>query len=230
MATYTRKPSNIGVTPTKAQKLKYIADQLGIGGLADMQGSSVNLYDTVALTTGTGRQVLNFFANTSNKSRTFSNFQTGTLNAGEAMIAEEFSFIALTASGPDLTSDSTAITVSGPVQAVSATGLPNKPAVTLGLLNFTIANRKVIKDFNTFEQDPAFNPRTTGVSTFDTATATVVRFGESKIYAEAPPVIPPNQKIQLTLEISATGTVPANSFIMCVIGRFGCIFSGKSNL
>jgi hypothetical protein len=225
-----QRRSQIGVTPSKAQKLKYIADNLGLPGIADMQGSTVNIYDTVAISTGTGRQVLNFFANTSNKSRTFSNFQTGTLNAGEAMISEEIAFIALTASGPDLTSDSTAITVAGPVQAVSATGLPNKPSVTLGLMNFTIANRKVVKDLNTFEQDPAFNPRSTGVAVFDTATATIVRFGESKIYLEAPPVIPPNQKIQLTLEISPTGTIPANSFIMCVIGRFGSIFSSKSNL
>lgn len=229
MSTIQRR-SSLGVKPTKAQKLIYIANALGLPGIAEMQGSSFNVFDTVLVGTGATRQTLSFFNATSTKSRSFSNLQTGTLQAGEAMIAEEISFIALTLSGSDLTSDATAISNAVPIQTVSATGLPNKPAVTLGLLNFTIANSKVVKDYNTYEQDPAFNPRTTGITTYDTATATIVRLGESKIYLEAPPVIPPNQKINITLEIGATGTIPANTAIMCIVGRFGSIFSAKVNL
>jgi len=225
-----RASRNLGVTPTQAQKLQYIANNLGLPGIGGMQGSTVTIFDTVPITTGAGRQTLNFFVNTSNKSRTFSNLQTGTLNAGEAMVVEEVSFIALTLSGVDLTSDATAITEAVPLQVVPNAIIPNQAALTLGMLNITIANSKVVKDCSIFETDPAFNPRTTGIAAFDTATATVVRTGESKIYLEAPPVLPPNQKIQVTLEVSPTGAVAANTFIMCVLGRFGSIFAAKTTL
>lgn len=233
MTQVARRPqqaANVGVSPTNAQKLIYIASKLGLGGIKDMQGASFNIFDTVLLSAGTGRQVLPFFANTSNKSRTFSNLQQGTLQAGETMLLEELSFVLLTLSGTDLTSDATTITNAQPLTMAPAATLANKFGTTLGLLNITIANQRVVKDYNTYEQDPAFNPRTTGIASFDTSVATNVRMGESKIFLESGPVLPPNQKINVTLEISATGAVLANSAIMCIGGRFGSIFSGKTTL
>jgi hypothetical protein len=232
MANITRVPKmgKLGVSPTNSQKLQYIASKLGLSGIKDMQGSTLTIFDTVLLATGTGRQTLNFFSQTSNKSRNFSNFQTGVLNAGEAMIVEEVSFIAVTLTNSDLTSDANAILDAVPIQAIPNTIVPNQAALTTGMINITIANSKVQKDVSTFEIDPTFNPRTTGITVADTATATLVRLGESKVYLEAPPVLPPNQKIVLSYEFGPTGTVAANVAIMCVLGRFGSIFSAKTNL
>lgn len=225
-----RKPSNIGVSPTPSQKLIYIANKLKLNGIADMQGTTFNIFDTVPITTNTGRQTLNFFSNTSNKSRNFSNLQQGTLQAGEAMLAEEVSFIVLELSGTDLSSDATAITNAYPVQSAPNGIIPNQAGLVLGMFNLVVANSRVIKDANTFEMDPAYNPRTTGMAVYDTTTATNVRIGESKLYTESSPVIPPNQKITLSWEIGPTGTVAANTHIMCIVGRFGSIFSAKTNL
>lgn len=220
----------IGAAPTQAQKLAYIAGKLGLSGIKGMQGSLFNIFDTVALTTQTTRQTLSFFVNTSNKSRSFSNLQSGSLQAGEAMVVEEVSFLLLTLSGSDLTSDATSISSAMPLTMATATQYPNKYGFTLGLMNITIANSKVVKDAIAFEQDPVFNPRNTGIATLDTATATNVRYGATKIPLESAPVLPPNQKINLSLEIGVTGTIPANTAIMCVLGRFGSIFASKTTL
>jgi hypothetical protein len=228
MATMSR--GSLGVSPTKQQKLSYIASSLGLSGLTSMQGSTVNIFDTVVLNTNATRQTLTFFNGTQNKSRNFSNFQSGVLNAGEALIIEEVSIFAVNLTGSDLTQDSTAVISITPVAGDSNTGYPNKGGFVTGLMNLTIANSKVVKDLNTYEMDPAFNPRTTGIASFDTSIATNTRMGEAKLYMEAPPVLPPNQKLTLTLEFGPTGTIPANTGIMVVLGRFGCIFSAKTNL
>jgi hypothetical protein len=225
-----RPQSQIGVTPTNAQKLAYIAKGLGLHGITGMQGTTFTIFDTVLLQTSTQRQVLNFFANTSNKSRNFSNLQAGVLNAGEALLCEEVAFIALELTNSDLTSDANAILNAYQIQASPNGSIPNQGALTTGMLNLTIANSKVQKDVSTYEQDPSFNPRTTGITVADTSVITNVRLGESKVYLEAPPVLPPNQKISLTWEIGPTGAVLANVAIMCVIGRFGSIFAAKQTL
>lgn len=235
MATPTRsiapRPAQ-GQAPTKkplsSAKLIYVADKLGLGGIKDMQGSSVNIVDTVALATGAGRQVLSFFTQCANKSRTFTNFQSQSLKAGEAMVIEELAFFLLVCSASDLTSDSTSITTMVPISLASTTQYPNKQSFNAGLINITIANSKVVKDFCAIDQDPAMNQATTGMTSFDTATATNVRTGPAKIKLESPPVLPPNQALAITMEIPATGTMVANAFVMCIAGRFGSIFAGKT--
>lgn len=223
------KPST-GGKPSQPQKLIYVADKLGLSGLKDMQGSSVNIVDTVPLATNTGRQILSFFSQSANKSRNFSNFQNGSLKAGEAMVIEELAFFLVVATNADLTSDANAILTLIPVSLSSATAYPNKQSFNTGLINITIANSKVVKDFSAFEQDPAFNQNASGMTSFDTATATNVRTGPAKIRLESPPVLPPNQALSITLEIPPTGTIPAFSNIMCIAGRFGSIFAGKTTL
>lgn len=215
--------------PTKAGKLIYVSDKLGLAGIKEMQGSSVNIVDTIALPTSTDRQILNFFANTQGKSRNFSNFQAGLLKAGEAMVMEEVSFILIVATSADLTSNANAILAAVPFSQASATQLPNAAGIMAGsLMNIKIANTTVVKDYNLIELMPSFNPIASGISTLDTATATNRVIGPDKIKLEAPAVLPPNQAVSVTLEIPPTGTVPAFTFIMCVVGRFGSIFSGKT--
>lgn len=222
---------NLGKTPTKSQKLIYVAEKLGLDGLAEMQGSTVNIVDTVPLVTGAVRQTLTFFSQSQGKSRNFSNFQNGALKAGEAMVIEELTFVLIVATTADLTSDANAIVNYLPLSLATETQYPNAESFFGGgLINISIANSKVVKDYNAFEGVPAFNPRTTGLVSFDTATATNKFFGSSTIKLESPPVLPPNQVISVTIEISPTGTIPAFTFIQCIAGRFGSIFAAKATL
>lgn len=222
-----RRPSQIGVAPTQAQKLQHVSNGLGIPGIAGMQGSTVFLYDTVNLATGTGRQKLTFFSQTANKSKNFTNFQAQMLKSGESMIISELSFIVLELSGTNLNDDATAVQNAYPIQATPNGIIPNQAALTLGTIGINIANSTTVKYGFNYESDPAFNPKTTGMAVYDTATATNVRVGGSKVFLEAPPAFPPNQSLEITLEIGPTGTVAANTAVMLVIGRFGSIFAGK---
>lgn|SRR6478752_456621 len=224
-----RQNNNVGVAPTAAQKLIQIAKKLNLPGIEGMQGSTLTIFDTVLLSTNTGRQTLNFFQNTQNKSANFSNFQTGNLKAGEAMIIEEFTLLVLTLSGTDLTSDATAITAVRPITQVPATVIAN-PCFVTGQFSVNIANQVVQKNVIGIETDPAFNSKTSGIATLDTATATNTRIGNGKIYLESGPVLPPNQSLLIPYSIGPTGTVAANTAVMLVAGRFGSIFASKTTL
>lgn len=236
-----RRPggSSLGKTPTPSQKLQYVANKLGLRGIAGMQGSTVNLFDTVLLTTAaTTRQTLNFFSNTGNKSRNFSNFQNGQLNAGEAMVMETVSFFIVTLSATNLSLDATTISTFYPISQIDATPLTLKEALMMGQMNITIANSKVVKDYFVFEQNPSYNPKTTGIALGEVVagdTAPVALFpqeviGQNSISLEAPPVLPPNQKFEISLELPPIGTVEGNLAMVCVVGRFGSIFAAKTTL
>jgi hypothetical protein len=235
--TQVRRPSgsNLGVTPTQAQKLAYISKKLGLKGIEGMQGSTMNLTDTVILATGaTTRQTLTFFA-PNGKSRNYSNFQQGKLGAGEAMVIERVSFFAMVLSATNLTLDATTATDIIPLSWLNVTqaSLTLPAGLKTGLMNITIANQKVVKDFNIFEADPSYNPQSNGVGATSHATATastMVPMGYNGIVLESPPVLPPNQGMTITLEVGPVGTAAANLAIMCVVGRFGSIFASKTTL
>ncbi len=234
-----KKPAQVGVTPTNSQKLIYIASKLKLDGLASMQGSTLNIFDTQPIATNTGRQVLTFFENCGNRSRNFSNFQNGTLSAGEAMVMEEVKFFFVIASGSDLSQDTTAILKMMELSAVegAATAMVNIEAMQAALLSVSIANSQVVKDYQINDINPSFNKRTSGISLAEIANTAALAIipsrrthGPNTIDLEAPPVLPPNQKFKVTLEVPPTGTVVANAFIMCTVGRFGSIFAAKTTL
>ena len=237
MATRQIANSNLGKAPTTSQKLIYISKKLGLTGIAGMQGTTFNLFDTVILpTNAANRQTLSFFTDTANKSRNFTNFQNGQLNAGEAMVIEELSFYLVTLSATNLTLASTTINDRTPLSNVVSGQVSLFPALMQGIANITIANSKVVKDLLTFEQDPNYNSKTTGVSlgsvidSTDTLTRVSNVVGQNKISLEAPPVLPPNQKFEVSLELPPVGTVTGNLAIVCVVGRFGSIYSAKTTL
>jgi hypothetical protein len=232
-----RTPNNIGAVPTQSQKLVYVSNKLGLTGIKDMQGSTVNLFDTVILSTNAAqRQTLNFFSNTQNKSRNFSNFQNGTLGAGEAMTFESMTFYLVQLSATNLTLDATTITGIIPLSQVPPAVVSLYPSLMQGLVNIQIANSTVVKDLLTFEQNPSFNPKTTGIAqgaginSTDALDLIPYTVGPNTIPLESPAVLPPNQKFSLTLEVPPVGTVTGSVGIVCVLGRFGSIFAAKTTL
>lgn len=235
----TQRPQQMGVRPTPSEKLIYVANKLGLPGIAGMQGSSFNLVDTVNIATNAGRQTLTFFTQTANKSRNFTNFQNGQLNAGEALLIERINFFILTLSATNLTSDASQILDIVPISELTvASGQFGAPgAFKTALMTLSIANQTVIKDYSVFEQEPDFNPQTTGISiaAFDTTAASTGQtiigpVGYNGIPTEASPVLPPNQKFSVQLELPPIGVAAVNVAVMCVVGRFGSIFASKTTL
>jgi hypothetical protein len=245
--TATPAHSNLGKSPTNSQKLIYIANKLGLKGIAKMQGSSFNLFDTVDLTTGASPQVLTFFLNANGKGPQFSNFQQGNLRAGEAMILERVAFFLVTKVGL-LTDPNAPISDVVPLGALqdsgsnigNGSGIIQRPgSIKLATAQIKIANQTVVKSFNCFEQIPDFNPQTTGISKTLLSTAglpasTAGVNGNGVIPMEAPPVLPPNLTLEIDLQLGTLGTLtpPAGTTlaIMCVVGRFGSIFASKTTL
>lgn len=236
----TRTGTPYGVQPTKQQNLINKADRLGLQGLQNMQGSSLNIFDTVLVTQNTsGRQQLQFFIQTSNKARNFSNFQNGTLNAGESLYIQRINFVVCTLSGTDLTSPATSITdIKSISQLDTVDAAFTQPgSIKTGMLSISIANQTVLKDYNIIETSPEWNPQTTGISVAavdhaasGTTVTTKGPYGYAGIQMEAPFLLPPNQNLEIDLEIGPTGTVTGNVAIMCIVGRFGSIFASKTTL
>lgn len=219
MANLVKNPNSmIGRKPTNSQKLEYVTGKLGIPGIAGMQGSSVNLFDTVALVTNAGRQTLTFF-NQSSKSRNFSNFQQGKLPSGGSLVLEKVTFIYVLATTATL-DDANVILAMTPISGVATALMP----INFGLMNIFIANSQVVNDFNIYESNPSWNPNTTGI-----AAASATPMGANSVPLEAPPVLPPDQTLKITLEIPPL-TAPAFAYVTCVVGRFGSLFAAKTTL
>jgi hypothetical protein len=248
---HAHKPApkqQLGASPTNAQKLIYVANKLGLPGIAGMQGSTVNLFDTIPLTTSTSNQTFAFFTGANGKGTNVSNFQNQSLRAGEAMIIERVAFFLVSTNSADLSNNATTISDVIPIaelsDLVSGVGQGNGQIQFPGALKtaqckILIANQTVVKSFMLFEQMPQFNPLTTGISDGIVSVAALPALtqgtkGQNVIPLEAPPVLPPNQSLEIDFTFGEVGTVtnPSGLFwnVMCVAGRFGSIFASKQTL
>lgn len=230
------KGSDLGVSPTNSQKLIYISNKLKLTGIQDMQGSSFNIFDTIAMATNTGANVLSFFSNSNSKSLNFTNLPTGKLQAGEAMIIERMTFFCVLLSSATLTVDSASITDVIPISSLNvASGQFTQPgSIKTAQANISIANQTVSKTYNIFESVPEFNPQTCGTAVGVQVTATPSTVtgtaGYNGIAVEAPPVLPPNQAVTISLRMGPVGTMTGIIGMQCVLGRFGSIFASKTTL
>lgn len=234
-----RRPTNmLGKQPTNSQKLIYIASKLGLNGIKDMQGSTVNIFDTVSLVGGSLPTVLEFFSNTANKARSFSNFQNGSLNSGETLVMEEIKFYLIVTNNSNLSDPATVITAIHQLSARMGSIMPNAEGLQMAQMSISIANQTVVKDYMICETNPSLNPATSGIANQLLPNALVPAsteeslffVGNSIIRLEAPPVLPPNQKLKVSLEIPALGGGSAQLAIVCVIGKFGSIYASKTTL
>jgi len=223
--TMNRTSNGVGVSPTPSNKLVHTANQLGLPGIARMQGTTKIVVDTVLIADSANPQTLNFFVNTNNKSRNFSNLQNGTLKAGESLLIENIYFTRVELTGADLNADTTGVVANLPL-VQNAIG----ESLALAQFDLEIANSTVIDDFPIIEQLPWINPLQASVTSYNPTTAGETYLGRSVIKTEAMPVIPPNQGFRVSLRVPPITGLPANSAIVCGLGRFGSLFSAKENL
>lgn len=216
----------IGKEPTTAQKLAHVANKLGIPGIAGMQGAAVNIFDTQLIATNAQSQTLTFFKNTSNKTRTFTNWQNGEFKAGETLGLDYVWIQLVQLLNTTLTDPANTITGSFPVGRNNASLI-----LAYSMASFSIANVITFKNFQMIESIPAFNMENTGISAYDAAVITnPVIVGRTAVKLPASPVIPPNQGVEFQLEIPPI-TLPAGNWgVMVTLGRQGSIYSAKTSL
>lgn len=196
--------SEIGKLPTAQQKMIKVAENLGIPGIAEMQGTTRMIYDTLPLD---GRTTFRFFEN---NNRTFprTNMQQGggLLGIGECLIVEliTFSVITFDAVLTDLVTN---------VRTLAVAALPGMYRSDLSM---EIANSTAFKSLNLANMLPAFNK-----SSFN-ATNETLRMRTDL-------VIPPQQPFWVQLQSGAATTL-ANNQLCCTIEGLGSIFSANTTI
>lgn len=217
---------NFGKNPTVPEKIGNVAQGNGLGGMNQQQGGPVNVYDTVMIPSSTtGRQTLTFFNSTNNKSQTFSNWNQNGFSAGESLGFTTLTLQVITVSGL-LTSDATQITNVFPLGTDTA-GVSN--TIAFGICEFKIAGSTVFKDFQLIETLPWVNPDSTGLVVKDSAVATEYIYGRTTIQLPTIPVILPNLKIEMNIEVPAFPfAVPATFALMATLGRQGSTMASRT--
>jgi len=217
--------------PTPQDKILHTSKRLGVN-LEEQQGTTINVFDTVLCPVGTtDRQTLNFFQQTTNKSRNFSNMQQGFLNVGESIGIGwvSLSFGLLTAS--DLTSNATQYAAG---QAGLGSWNHGFPGLSNALINLSLGNDTVLKDYMISETIPSLNPDMTGITFADSATVpsptTMIPMGSSLIHLETIHTITPNLPFKFTVELPPLATAVGIFFMQAVLGRAGSIFSARGTM
>jgi len=189
-----------GVTPQ--QKIVAVNNKFGNSGIASQQGTTRLIYDTLPLG-GAGAKTLRFFEDSAARTFPFTNVGSdgNKLGVGNTMVIESISFFLLVYDTVNLRFD--------------AIALPTTvPAVQAGLINFEIANNRVIKNLSMYELTNAFDKN-------------VGAPNDSTLELETQIVIPPllNYVCQLQLPFF---TPAANTFIRCVINGTGGIIAPRT--
>lgn len=119
---------------TAQAKLAAVNNKLGNPGLKKNQGSSVEVWDYIKITTPGAAGVIRFFENVNAKSFPFTNIQQNQLQVGEALAVE---YIAFTRMEIDK--------VSGVINTWASL-LSSAPTTSLSGLSFLLDNSRIIKN------------------------------------------------------------------------------------
>lgn len=183
-------------------KIVAVNQKFGNTGIKDQQGTTRLIYDTLPLGAA-GAKTLRFFEDSASRSFPFSN--TGSdgnkLGVGNTMVVESISFQLLTYD-----------TVN---QRFDAIALPTTvPAVQAGLINFEIANNRVIKNLSLYELTNAFDKN-------------IGSTNDSTIELETDIVIPP--LLSFVCQVSLPFFTPAaNQYLRCIINGAGGIIAPRT--
>jgi hypothetical protein len=189
-----------GVTPQ--QKLVAVNNKFGNSGIKDQQGTTRLIYDTLPLGAA-GAKTLRFFEDSASRQFPFAN--TGSdgnkLGVGNTMVISSISFQILTYDAANARFD--------------AIALPTTvPAIQAGLINFEIANNRVIKNLSLYELTNAFDKN-------------VGATNDSTIELETDIVIPPLLSFVCQVQIPYF-TPAANTYLRCIINGAGGIIAPRT--
>jgi hypothetical protein len=187
---------------TPQQKIVAVNQKFGNTGIKDQQGTTRLIYDTLPLGAA-GAKTLRFFEDSASRQFPFSN--TGSdgnkLGVGNTMVIQSISFQLLTYDTVNLRFD--------------AIALPTTvPAIQAGLINFEIANNRVIKNLSLYELTNAFDKN-------------IGATNDSTIELETSIVIPPLLNFVCQVQIP-TFTPAANTYLRCIINGTGGIIAPRT--
>lgn len=189
-----------GVTPQ--QKIVAVNQKFGNTGIKDQQGTTRLIYDTLPLGAA-GAKTLRFFEDSASRQFPFSN--TGSdgnkLGVGNTMVIQSISFFILTYDTVNARFDTIALPTT-------------VPAIQAGLINFEIANNRVIKNLSLYELTNAFDKN-------------VGATNDSTIELETDIVIPPLLNFVCQVQIPFF-TPAANTYLRCVINGTGGIIAPRT--
>lgn len=216
--------SLIGVRPTVVQKMAHVAAKEGLPGIAEMQGSTSNIFDTVLIADNAAPQVVTLFNATRNKSENFTNI-TDSLDAGEMNAMQFLTLYRVTLSAADLSDDATTIATISPFVQLT---FPQFLHTTMAL---QMANDVVVKEYQLHETFAPFNPAQCSITERQTQigvdAVTSELWGATRVPFEAVPMLPPDQKLRLSLRIPPVSGLAANSAIVAVLGRTGSLYASR---
>ncbi len=196
-----REVFRAGVTPQ--QKMVAINKKLGNDSIAQQQGTTRQIYDTLLIPAGANAKTLRFFEDSASRTFPFSNCGSdgNKLGVGNTMVIESITFYVLTYDTVNARFNNTA----APTSIV---------ALNNGLLNFELANNRVIKNFSLQELSGAYD-KNVGVNI------------DSTIEFDTQIVITPLLNFVCQLQIP-TFTPAANTYIRCVINGAGGIIAPRT--
>jgi hypothetical protein len=189
-----------GTTPQ--EKIVAVNNKFGNSGISSQQGTTRLIYDTLPLGAA-GAKTLRFFEDSASRQFPFSN--TGSdgnkLGVGNTMVIESITFVLLTYDTVNLRFDAIALPTA-------------TPAIQAGVINFEIANNRVIKNLSLYELTNAFdkNPGATNDSTIELETQIVI-----------PPLLNFVCQVQIPYFTPA-----ANTYLRCIINGTGGIIAPRT--
>lgn len=131
---------------TPQAKIISVNDRLGNPGLKNNQGTTVEIYDYVKLSTSAANQVLEFFSSVNTKKFPFTNIQQNQLQVGEAL-AIEYMFL-------------TYIIVTDATGEITAFGSVSELIKGFNVAQYTMSldNNRIMKPLTLARQSKQFNP------------------------------------------------------------------------
>jgi hypothetical protein len=186
-------------------KMVDVNNRLGNNFLAQMQGTTKTIYDTLPVVAGQNQY--NFFRDTNSRVFPFCNVQNSALPVAESLAVQRYYFMILTEAEGQYTYYSL---------EAGITALPVLSPLAISEMSFTVANDVVMKPIQVANSLPQFNKN--------------AQNNESNVFEfNTNLIIPPQLNFEFNLRTLPIDPGTTNTFIRLVIEGVGAQFNGKTN-
>jgi hypothetical protein len=202
------------VLRANAQKLARVSRQNGVTNLAKMQGTTVNIYDTLDLATaGNSPQ---FFVSANSRTFPLTNVNTNRFANGRSMLIQRFYLSIITRNGG-----------TGQFESVLSIDESNYPQFNLGELTINLAGQTILDQFSVTSSMAKFNKDAKFGMVSNNGQVTppaVLRYSHSVFNFDLDVVILPDREFSATLRLPAyTAPAPNTVFLRLTLEGLGTL-------
>ena len=215
--------------PYAGNKIPQVTSKMGIKGIANMQGTTRIIYDSIRLANTTTISAIQFFENVNTRKFPFSNIPENKLQVGETIAMQRFSLSIITV-------DTTNPALPRVVQQEPMGSLLEFRSLYRSDLSIAIAQDTVVKKLPVHTMYAPLNKdsRFCGANIFGTNPGTTATFEvpHDVFHFDNPIVIPPQIEFTATLQVNPiTLPIAANTeWHLCLtVEGLGSLFAPKSN-